>query len=1839
MKNNNTGTHGSHMSSNKKMAIILTAVLLIVLTVSLLLAFLLPKEDKLVSDGGKGETTKIENTNESKDTLIGVGSDFSFLVSSELSISDLKLNITIRDQLGEVVENKVVREADNYSIEAPKDGYFEGSTYKVLLLDGNISFLDKTYSDKRDITFSIHKEAINNVIPKEEIKKVVSDTMYIFDAHAGEIIMDKATYSKHSLCVGDLVSLPIFDNGFKADKLYRIDKAADVFNGIKLNVTVPELEDVYSELEIYDKFEAKYVEDNFIFYDEAEVAAQLAKDPVVMDIGAAVRSEPEISLNVELSASKVSMTITIVFSDIALADFTIDLEIEGTFSIELATIANINIWKGAFDVGAAVAIKSEMKFTYTTEKEIVDAEKDLFEKQTKALEKYLNETVQNRSTSMKAFKTFISTPIPGLGFSFEVEVVFEINLKAELKFTLTNEFELSVGVKKDSDGLNAYFNKASVCNATEVELTGTIEAKLGLEVDFAGSLCGILNAGVSFEIGAYAKLSGLFSISSIHEISLDEGAQSDADVTFALYLELGIYSSLSVFAEVDLWFWSHEIKHSILEVELPIFSIGNSLYSTVRPASNTVTLDESGAAQLPDMIITTEDMLSGKTSDKTIKSSEVSENFEFEKNGDEDYYVQNNKVVQNSSAPAEFEDTLTIKLNDWSRDKLQFENSELGTENGKALFHYEIRFKKVRTTIDITKKPIFIESVKLGFDQVTDDPEYKDLYGFSAPYNVRNNIESGLEDYQIGRIVSIYPIIDPTNASYQAFNYAIIYGGEFIQDFKQFTVNGVSKASFRIKCDDAIIGREIKITAVSTGYVGKYSDKNVQTDAHDKVVASTIPVEDYSFGPMIDGVHLNKSAVVPEEIIEFSIKDESVVPVNATRGANGGENITITSGNAVVVSQGDNIVKIKVNDSAEVGDQIIVTSNLTGIKRNYSISVVKQSVADVEISATHDETIIANSEIAIAATVLGVDGGNTTVKDVEFILINGYDIATIIVDSGNKNTGKILVNNEAKSGEIISVLAMIDSVVSNTLSFTIGRIEVQKVVVDSDVLDGTVEVGDIVNLSSSVIPANAENKEVTYKIVSGGQYVVFDAISGKLIINYTCLGGEVISVIASADGVNSEVLNFVVKTNPVIFVEFAGSVLESVLDGQDITLDAKVNSNASNKGVTYTLVTGMEFATINGNILSINSGLNEFDLIKVNATSVSNPDITAFKTFTIFKPLGAVTIDGKVDSVYLLADCLNKIRTYTIEVTDVDGDIVKNNTLDLAVENVKGGYSIIAKISEHGVISFHNIGSHSAIHDIIIVATDPLTNSELKLYVNLILPPDETRLIYEENEDINELTVSAFEPFKLKLNVYDQPNGSSSEHMANMNVIIDGNAEAVVKTTVAAYGIKSYSVHGKVIAGLDASETIKIKVGYYIFDEYFETEEFIIKSDKYFDKITIHNAPERIDIGSSIQLKYRMYPYFTSDEVEYILSSRYSDIAKIDTATGFLEIYNDKANIGKIINVNVKYKSIVSIPYEIMITENISSVSIESASNSKNVTYIESKNYYFMNPNGTFVIDSSVGDGTGDESIKYALDGVGKEYFTITNSVLTVNKNANVNSGISATLVAYYNGIKSNTVTIYIPQTINTIEDWYSIKDLTTGNYILGNDIDFSGREYVPLEKFDGVLDAAGYSIRNVSISKLTDNKNAGLFEINTGIIMNLFVRDMSIDIGGKDKGRVNVGGIAAKNYGTIQNCMMISYNIEFFRIQYENVVAGGIAGENQGIINECSNDVFIIGRSSSIGGIVGVNKIDGLVNKCVNYDVIQVNGYDYKKAVKGIIGTNDGQVIDCINYGRVYDANIGQNV
>lgn len=104
---------------------------------------------------------------------------------------------------------------------------------------------------------------------------------------------------------------------------------------------------------------------------------------------------------------------------------------------------------------------------------------------------------------------------------------------------------------------------------------------------------------------------------------------------------------------------------------------------------------------------------------------------------------------------------------------------------------------------------------------------------------------------------------------------------------------------------------------------------------------------------------------------------------------------------------------------------------------------------------------------------------------------------------------------------------------------------------------------------------------------------------------------------------------------------------------------------------------------------------------------------------------------------------------------------------------------------------------------------------------------------------------------------------------------------------------------------------------------------------------------------------------------------------------------------------------------------------------------------------------------------------------------------------------------------------IETVEDFRKIDDDLSGNYILAQNIDFGGNSYRPIayksgSSFTGKFSGNGHTISNISVKY--DDDLVGLFGTNNGLIMNLAVS-------GEVTGEEYIGGICAKNEGTIYSC------------------------------------------------------------------------------------------------------------
>lgn len=185
---------------------------------------------------------------------------------------------------------------------------------------------------------------------------------------------------------------------------------------------------------------------------------------------------------------------------------------------------------------------------------------------------------------------------------------------------------------------------------------------------------------------------------------------------------------------------------------------------------------------------------------------------------------------------------------------------------------------------------------------------------------------------------------------------------------------------------------------------------------------------------------------------------------------------------------------------------------------------------------------------------------------------------------------------------------------------------------------------------------------------------------------------------------------------------------------------------------------------------------------------------------------------------------------------------------------------------------------------------------------------------------------------------------------------------------------------------------------------------------------------------------------------------------------------------------------------------------------------------------------------------------------------------------------------------------IETVEDFRKIDYDLSGNYVLAKNIDFGGSNYRPIAyksgtSFTGKFSGNGHTIGNISVNYGDDL--VGLFGTNKGLIMNLAVS-------GEVTGEEYIGGICAKNEGTIYSCSFDGEVKQSATTRSKGKV-GGICGTNYATISNCFNSADVSGKDY-IGGICGeMYGKDPVVVYCVS--VGKVSGFTSSAMVGGICG------------------------
>lgn len=223
-------------------------------------------------------------------------------------------------------------------------------------------------------------------------------------------------------------------------------------------------------------------------------------------------------------------------------------------------------------------------------------------------------------------------------------------------------------------------------------------------------------------------------------------------------------------------------------------------------------------------------------------------------------------------------------------------------------------------------------------------------------------------------------------------------------------------------------------------------------------------------------------------------------------------------------------------------------------------------------------------------------------------------------------------------------------------------------------------------------------------------------------------------------------------------------------------------------------------------------------------------------------------------------------------------------------------------------------------------------------------------------------------------------------------------------------------------------------------------------------------------------------------------------------------------------------------------------------------------------------------------------------------------------------------GTKDDPYQIATAEQLDAIHDWP-----TATYYVLVNDIDLSGIEWVPYSGYIN-FDGQGHTVSNLTIIKTDvsgeanigmfgalysyyDNYYAGTFQSR---VSNLNLKDVNIDITGTDESEtvLNVGAIVGLNNASsddiyIQNCSVSG------RINVQGgfrTWIGGISGRGQQncrtFVRNCTNKADITytrGEGTYECEVGALHGFQADVSDCTNYGTITANGKGMESCVRTV--------------------------
>ena len=389
---------------------------------------------------------------------------------------------------------------------------------------------------------------------------------------------------------------------------------------------------------------------------------------------------------------------------------------------------------------------------------------------------------------------------------------------------------------------------------------------------------------------------------------------------------------------------------------------------------------------------------------------------------------------------------------------------------------------------------------------------------------------------------------------------------------------------------------------------------------------------------------------------------------------NGGSGTNFT-GPVTIHAEDLNLDTIQLNGSSISNDTVVNESG------SYTVTVTDKAghstttsftleAAPVDVTGVsldqHNKTMIEGESFQLTATVEPSDATNKAVTWTS----SNPDIATVV-------DGKVTA---VAPGDAIITVKTVDGSFTDSCEVHIDKAPVYVTDVTLDHSEETLNVGDTLQLNETVLPENADNKDVTWE--SSNDAVASVSDDGLVTANGA---GDATITVTTVDGGKEATCEIHVVV-PVTGISLDKDSAE-IKVGEKLTLKATIEpDNATNKEVRWTS-SAPEIATVdeNGVVTALKGG----DVI-INATAVDNNSATAQCRIHVAVPVSGVKLDQSEatidvgDTLELTATVLPNNADNQNVTWSVEDDSVATVSQDGVVTAVNGGTTTVTVTTVDG---------------------------------------------------------------------------------------------------------------------------------------------------------------------------------------------------------------------------------------------------------------------------------------------------------------------------------------------------------------------------------------------------------------------------------------------------------------------------------------------------------------------------------------------------------------------------